>query len=279
MIRQFALRNEYNQTYGLNDPETGFLQNPVGLGNEKDSSFVAIGAAWMVNYIKNAQATIGGELVFAGRSPYKAYADFTTFVRRASSLTLVYTTPHGTFYKDVMLVSLEKTEITEGNVLLCPVSFAAMSLWYASASNNMSISDGEHLELPFTLPNQFNDNTAGSVFIPNDGSEPAPFRVAIHGPVAQPSIVLLSGNTELYRADISYSAARGEQICYSSVDNDLYIYHEDISGVRTNLFPYMDIENANFFKVPVGGATLQITAEAAITAPVVVSTYNLFGAV
>lgn len=279
MIRQFSLKNEYGQTYSLNDPATGFLQNPTGLGNLKESSFVAIGSAWMVNFIRNAQATINGELLFKGPHPYDAYAAFTAFIRQSSELSLEYTTSYGTYYKDVVLVSLEKTEITEGNVLLCPVSFAATSLWYASQSDNLSLSDGSVLALPFTPPARFNDNTAGNVAVPNNGSEAAPFRVTMYGPITQPSIILLADGEELYRADIDYSALSGEKICYSSVDNDLYVYHENASGVQTNLFPHMDIENANFFKIPVGGATLQITAGATITAPVVVSIYNLYGAV
>lgn len=279
MIRQFSLRNEYGQEYSLNDPATGFLQNPTGLGNAKDFSFVAIGAAWMVNYIKNAQATISGELLFAGAAPYDAYAAFVSFIRRSAELTLVYTTSFGTFYKDVAITSLEKTEITEGQVLICPVSFAATSLWYTPTSNNISIGTGEILALPFSLPTAFNDNTAGGVGVTNDGSEPGPFRVTLYGPITQPSIVLLADGVEKARADIDYSAAAGEQICYSSVDNDLYVYHEDANGVQTNLFPYMDIENENFFKIPIGSSTLQIEAAATITAPVVVSIYSLYGAV
>ena len=279
MIRSFILKNEYGQQYPLNDPRTGFMQNPTGLGNAKEFSFVAIGSAWMANYVRNAQPMIGCEIVFAGPNPYNTYADLARFIRASKKLTLVYTTSYGTFYKDVAVVTYEKTELTSGGVLVCPTTFAATSLWYSPVSSNITINSGDLLYIPFTLPARFNDSTFGNIPVTIDGSEPAPFRVKLHGPIATPSIVLSVGGSELYRADIDYSASSGESINYSSVDDDLYCYHETAAGVKTNLISYMDIENANFFKLPVGSSTLKITSTGSLTAPVIINVYNLYGAV
>lgn len=264
--RTFSLINEYGQTYSLNTPSGGFLQSPEGLGFEMEYSYIRIGASWVANSLKPSQPMMSGEIAFMPPNPYNAFASFAQFCRRSKRLTLTYTTTAGTYKRDVDLVTLEKTEIdNETGVLICDVEFAAKSLWYMANESRIIINASDGLYLPFLLPNRFNDQTYGDIQITNNGSEEAGFTMILNGTIVNPVITLVQDGDEISRCEITAEAGLGEAIYYSSADDDLYIYLKDEHGVETNLFPALNLDNANFFKFPVGASTMKITADAPIT--------------
>lgn len=283
MIRQFKLRNEYSREYNLNVPDTSFLYEPQGLGYEMDYSFMRLGYSWVRNFMKDKQMEISGTVVFTAQGrQYQDAADFLKFVRTSSKLTLVYTTNAGEYLRDVDIVSYEKTEITEGHTLQCPIVMVARGLWYSNNVTKFSITidnTGDVLRYSYKFPSRFQSVVGGSVSVQNDGSVQAPFTVVFHGAIVNPSMVLLVDGEETARIDIVGEADSGESIKYSSVDGDLYIYHEDANGVQTNLMAGLDINNANFFKIPIGESALQFSAAESITQPIIISMQKLYRAV
>lgn len=282
MIRQFKLRNEYATEYNLNIPNTSFLYEPEGLGYEMDYSFMRIGYSWVRNFMKDKQAEISGTVIFTSASPYQAAAAFLKFVRTSSKLTLVYTTDAGEYLRDVDLVSYEKTEITDGDTLQCPIRLVTKGLWYSNAVTRFSItvdSAGDYVKYPYVFPSRFRTVVGGSVNITNDGSVEAPFTVTFKGAIVNPSMILLVDGAEKARIDIDGSAISGETLNYSSIDGNLYIYHEDSNGDQTNLISGLNINNDNFFKIPIGDSTLKFTSEASITQPIIITIQKLYRAV
>lgn len=282
MIRHFKLRNEYSREYDLNLPQTAFLYEPQGLGYEMEYSFMRLGYSWVRNFMKDKQAEISGSVVFTSDSPYRAAADFLAFIRGSSKLTLVYTTDAGEFLRDVDLVKYDKTEITEGSVLQCPITLVTRGLWYSNAVTRFSVSvdsQGDVLRYPYRFPSRFQSVVGGSVAISNDGSVEAPFTAVFYGPIVNPSMVLIVDGEETARIDITGEADAGETIKYSSVDGDLYIYADDGNGNQTNLVGGLNINNDNFFKIPIGESELKFEAETPITQPIIISMQKLFRAV
>lgn len=282
MIRQFKLRNEYSREYNLNVPDTAFLYEPSGLGYEMDYSFMRLGYSWVRNFMKDKQMEIQGTVVFTSHTPYQDAAEFLKFVRTSSKLTLVYTTAVGEYLRDVDIVSYEKTEIVEAHTLQCPIVMIAKGLWYSNNVTKFSITidnTGDVLRYAYKFPSRFQSVVGGSVAVSNDGSVQAPFTVVFHGAIVNPSMVLLVDGEETARIDIIGEAGSGESIKYSSVDGDLYIYHEDADGVQTNLMAGLDINNANFFKIPIGESELQFSAAETITQPIIISMQKLYRAV
>ena len=282
MVRQFKLRNEYSREYNLNLPNTAFLYEPEGLGYEMDYSFMRLGFSWVRNYMKDKQMEISGSVIFTAVSPYEAAADFLRFIRTSSKLTLVYTTKAGEYLRDVDLVSYEKTEIGEGNVLQCPIKLVTRGLWYSNNVTRFSVSvdsQGDVLRYPYKFPSRFQSVVGGSVAISNDGSVEAPFTAVFYGAIVNPSMILLVDGVETARIDITGEADAGETLNYSSVDGDLYIYADDGNGNKTNLISGLNINNDNFFKIPIGECELKFEAETPITQPIIISMQKLFRAV
>ena len=280
MIRQFKLQNEYAQTYSLSLPGNTFLYEPQGLGYELNTSYRLIGNSWVADYKKDKQVPITGSVIFTPDDPYNAEANFLRFIRTSKKLVLVYTTTAGTYMKDVDLISYEKTEITEGNVLQCPITLMPKSLWYSNNrqafSINLDLSD-DALVYPYRWPARFQATVNGTIAITNDGSVEAPFTVVWNGPIVNPVLQLLENGVETARCEITGEANSSETINYSSRDGDLYIYHE-AAGVKTNLISGLDINNNNFFKIPIGLSELRFSASAQITQPIVVTIYKLYRA-
>lgn len=280
MIRAFSLRDSVGNTYNLNIPDTSFLYEPRGLGYEMDVGYIRIGTSWARNYFRDNQGEISGSVVFP-QNQYNGAADFLRFVRGSGALTLVYTTDAGEFLRDVDLVSFDKSEITTGNVLRCPVRLRARGLWYSPYATRVVISagaSGRGTRYSFRYSARYSGYGEGAIQVENDGSAAAPFVVEFNGAIADPVIVLLVDGVETARMEITGEALAGESICVSTVDGNLYCYVKS-GDTKTNLISGLDINNNNFFKLPIGVSELRFSAAAQITQPILLTINKLYRAV
>ena len=62
---------------------------------------------------------------------------------------------------------------------------------------------------------------------------------------------------------INITIAQYEKFIYSSVDGDIKILKQNVDGTYENLFKqaYIDIENNNIFKLPLGTSNITIQAD------------------
>ncbi len=279
MIRQFYLENEYGQRWNLNRPASGLLISPDGLGYNMDASYAAIGHSFIRNYLKEKQQSISGTLIF-GTTPYKACSSFITYVNTAESLRLIYKTDAGEYYRDVDLVEFGKTERTEAKVLECPVKFNCRSLFYSNQVDRFVVSRSEgELRWDFTWPARFNDYGFRRVMIENTGHVPAGFELEIYGYCENPSVIVTQGGKELSRVQFPTILQTGEKILYSSVDGNLYCYRVDEEGAEENFSDSLDINNTNFFKLPVGDSQIEFTSDTGASNRTVMTIYRFYRAV
>lgn len=279
MIRQFYLENEYGQRWNLNRPASGLLISPDGLGYSMDASYAAIGHSFIRNYLKEKQQSISGTLIF-GKTPYKACSSFITYVNTAESLRLIYKTDAGEYYRDVDLVEFGKTERTEAKVLECPVKFNCRSLFYSNQVDRFVVSRSEgELRWDFTWPARFNDYGFRRVMIENTGHVPAGFELEIYGYCENPSVIVTQGGKELSRVQFPTILQTGEKILYSSVDGNLYCYRVDEEGMEENFSDSLDINNTNFFKLPVGDSQIEFTSDTGASNRTVMTIYRFYRAV
>lgn len=279
MITQFALINEYGQSYPLNDLRTGLFTNPKGMGYELDCDYTLVGNAWVRNYKSDKQTNISGTIVYATPEPYKAQVDLLKFIRMSKNLKLSRTTAAGTYYKDVDIIKYGLTRVKK-RALSCDVTMEQKTLWYAENSTNYMINttDSSAMRYPYTFPSTFKGSVDGSIDIYNDGSVEAPFTVSFTGAIVNPSLVLTQDEEEIARIDIIGEAAEGESIEYSTVDGNLYCYRKKATE-DVNLVSNLDITNDNFFKLPIGTSQLKLSADADITQPVIFTVRKLYRAV
>lgn len=277
MIRQFSLQNEQGVIYSLMDVKRGFLYEPEGLGVEYDYSYSRIGSAWINNEKEVSQEAIEGTLVFADK-PYLGAAEFISFAIPAQKLTLIYQTDAGTYYRDVDLVSMEKTEIGEGGVLQCPVVLMPTSLWYLPRNLfvQMGFSSARGLRYTYKLPNRFVNFGVGEVTIINDGQVDAPFRIEVQGPLTNPAFTLSVNGVDMFTVAITDDIESTETLVYSSRDGALTCHKTDANGNIINLTGALDIANANFFKIPVGTSKIKLATETQINNPVSITVYKQY---
>ena len=280
MIRQFYLENNYGIRWGLNQPSTGLFVSPDGLGYKRNGSYTAIGYSFIQNYLKEKQQDISGIVVFGTQTPYIICNKFINFVNSAESLRLIYKTDAGEYYRDVDLVEFGKTEIGKSGALECEIGFTCKGLFYSNRVNRFTISRSEgEMRWDFTWPASFNDYGSRKVQINNNGHVPATFEVEIYGYCENPTISLLQNGKELYKVTFPIVLQEDEKILYSSVDGNLYCIYINVDGDEMNLADVLDINQTNFFKLPVGDSQIQFASDTAATNKTVLTIFKFYRAV
>ncbi len=264
IVRSFSLLDLYGREYSLNQAEkTALLTDPQGLGYEFSTTYIDVGDAFVRTKYKGKQAVISGTLIFGSSSPYSLYTAFRDFVREAVSLRLVYQPPGSSaaYYRDVDLVTLEKTEMEEG-VLKSAVKFYCKSLFYSDTKNYFIVTavEGE-MRYDITWPATYNDYSERSVQLSNTGDVEAPFTATLQGYCENPTITLMKDGEAVKSVTFPVTLQSDELILYSTLDDDLYVYQVDADGNKTNIMQLLDIDCDNFFKIPTGDYSIRFTSD------------------
>lgn len=275
-MRKFYLENEYGQRWNLNNPETGLLTSPDGLGYEMDSGYAMIGDSFLQTYIKTKQSQISGKLIFGTQTPYVAYKAFSDFINCAKKLKIIYAPSTAEYYRDVDGIVLQKTEI-DAKVLQCKVQFKCKSLFYSDRTNRFVIDrvDGE-LRFDFRWPVRFNDYGVRGINFNNAGHVPAPFELEIYGYTEYPEVTVKIDGIEQSHIRFNTILQDGEKLLYSSLDGASYCYRVDIEGQRVNFISYLDITQTNFFKLPVGESTVEFTSNTGARNKTIMTIYQFY---
>lgn len=280
MIRQFYLENEYGVRWGLNNTSTGLFLEPKGLGYSLNVSYTAIGSSFVRNYLKDKQQEVSGTVVFGTEAPYKACNKFIAFNNAAKKLKLIYKTDVGEYYRDVDLVEFGKSEITQARVLECEVSFQCKSLFYSNQTDRFVVSRSEgEMRWDYRWPARFNDYGSRKISISNNGHVPAAFEIEIYGYCENPAVIVEQGGVELYRVQFPTILQAAEKILYSSIDGNLYCIRVGVEGNEDNFSDSLDINNSNFFKLPLGDSQIKFTSDTGASNKTVLTIYRFYRAV
>lgn len=259
-MRKFWIENEYGLRMSMNDIRTGFFTSPSGLGFSENISYINIGDSYIRSKATTEQGNITGVIVFR-EDPYQKYEDFISFICGGGKLKLVYSTSAGEYIRDVDVKSVAKSEIENG-ALQCEIGFACRSLFY---KNQNTVFEIDHLEgelrFNFRWPARFNDYNNREVTVKNNGHVPAAFTAKIYGYSENPKIELIQNNKVVSSVKFPIILQQGELIEYSSLDGDLYCNMTDTEGITQNIVNDLDIENNNFFKIPVGESVLRVSGD------------------
>ncbi|MBR2556511.1 MAG: phage baseplate protein [Aeriscardovia sp.] len=184
MVRQFSIKNNKGQTYDLLDTKKVMFFEPEGLGYEEDTDYLRIGTTFNPLNLSCKQIQIKGDLIFAGRAPYRDYFDFVTFARQAP-LVLSYTT-FDTFYLKVDIAGLGKTELTKARYLNVPVVFQARGIWYKNESQYIEPITGEMPVYPYVYPDVYPPEALQAVFFNSNAVQESPCKITIYGEAVNP---------------------------------------------------------------------------------------------
>lgn len=264
-VRRFLLENEKGQQFRLDNLDEGcFLTSPSNLGYSYDIDFVQLEYDFIENNRKIQQKNPSGTLYFKS---YDRVKEFTDFIENSKKIKWLYVVPfekeEKTFYRDVTIVRLDKTEKT-GKWLACPVEFAAKSLWYERNETIFKIETYEdEMRYNYIWNSRYIDYNTRAIEFHNKGHIEAPFQVEIDGFVQNPTISIFVDKEEYASIKVPITINEYEKLLYSSKTGEIYIQKQNTDGTRENLWKkdYIDITKQNIFKLPVGVSEIRLTAD------------------
>lgn len=271
MVRKFSLINEKGQEYSLMDIKNYcLLTDPSGFGYGYESEYEQLGNTFITAIRTIAQGQINGTLNFLN---YDNYRKLVKFIQSSSSLKIEYTIPYQngekTFYKDVVLRSLSKTQIQPNGILSESIVLDCLSLWYEKVNTVYTIEDDDNVvRWDFRFDAMWSGYNARNLEYTNLGDVEAPIEVVVDGEVINPKLELYIEN-ELYQTiTISDTIEEHEQLIYNSKENEFAIKKRLVDGTYENLFSldYIDFSNDNVLRVPNDKTcTIKLKADETIT--------------
>ena len=258
LVRQFILTNRDGEVYKLTSRDSNiFLNEPRGLGYEKDISSIRLGNAAIVLDKVFKLPNPSGAIVIHSSPLEDTYGDFDRFVRFSvkSPITLWYKIPLSTedkeliadiYHLPVEIVSLDKSEVDENGSLNSSINFQGIGFW----KHSQSISEVTSSDI--TVYNG-GDLDAGIDFTMSKGNGTA---------FSNPKITLSSGDEEYgicalegTFTKIRLNSRDGEQALElwnngTLLENPFsYLNFSESDGVKT--FPYPKLKNGTYSKISI----------------------------
>ena len=271
MVRKFSLINDKGQEYSLMDIKNYcLLTEPNGLGYSYDTEYEQLGNTFVTALRTISQGSISGTLNFLN---YDNYRKLVKFISSSNTLKLEYLVPYQggekTFYKDVALRSLSKTQIQPNGILSESITLDCLSLWYEKVNTIYTIEDEDNIvRWDFRFDSYWNGYNARDLEYTNLGDVEAPIEVVVDGEVINPKLELYIEG-ELYQTiTISDTIEEYEQLIYNSKENEFAIKKRLVDGTYESLFSldYIDFSNDNVLRVPNDKTcTIKLKADETIT--------------
>lgn len=265
MVRQFNLVNEKGQKFSLMDIYNYcLLTDPTGLGYSYSTEYEQLNYEFIANLRKLDQGTISGTVNFIS---YDNFRNFVDFIETAKQLKFAYEIPfkdkNVTYYKDVYIKSLTKTEKGTYGIISEAVEFDCISLWYEQNETIFTIeSFDDEMRYNYRWNSRYIDYNSRAIQYDNRGHIEAPLQVEIDGVVENPKITILVNDEEYASIEIPIKIGEYEKLLYSSKTGDIYIQKQNADGTLENLWKneYIDITKQNIFKVPIDVSEIRLTA-------------------
>lgn len=184
-MRKFYLTNAKGKTIDLQSRSDILLYNQNGLGYVEDADYVRIRNSYSLTSKFIKQHEIDCRLVFSGENFYKKYYDFVRFCQD-TPLILRYEI-HDTYYLNVRLAEISKTQGVSNLHMFCDVKFVASGLFYQIVSRYAE--PAVVTDLPtysYVYDDVYPPESPQSVVIESDSGLESPCKITIHGEAINP---------------------------------------------------------------------------------------------
>lgn len=271
MVRKFSLLNEKGQEYSLMDINNYcLLTDPSGLGYSYNSEYEQLGNTFINTIRTIGQGSISGTLNFLN---YDNYRKLIKFMQSSQKLQLEYVVPYvggeKTFYRDVELNSISKSQIQPNGIISESITLTTLSLWYEKVNTIYTIEDNDNVvRWDFDFDSYWNGYDVRNLEYTNLGDVEAPIEVIVNGEVINPRLELYIEG-ELYQTiTISDTIEEYEQLIYNSKENEFAIKKRLADGTYESLFSldYINFSNDNVLRIPNDRTcTIKLRADETIT--------------
>lgn len=251
-VREFKLINEKGQEFSLMDIENYCLMTePSGIGIEYSAEYEQLNNRFIENIKTIGQEAITGQVNFTSYDNYKKLADFIL----SDKIKIVYTIPYEqgerTFYRDISVTRLTKSEKNIYKILSETIVFMPLSLWYEKSNivYKIGMEDSE-IRWDFKWDSKFASNDIRSLKYINQGHTDADIYLEIDGEILNPVIELYVEN-ELYQSvKIKTLINKYEKLIYNTQDFEISRIKTD--GTKESLFSLdiIDFSNDNVIRIP-----------------------------
>lgn len=252
MIRQFKLINSRGDTYELNDTNS-FLNNFKGLGQEHKATYIQTGNRFINTKNELTQKKISGKIRFRD---YEGYNKFSLFIQH-KPLTLEYTS-YGTYYLDVNIEKLEKTELKAGG-LHCNISMVSLGTYYKKVRKELLGDTEGGKNYPYSYPYTYNESASGLVNIQSDSVLDSPCKIHIFGPCLNPSYTHYLNDNVIATGRINCNIESNKKLVIdnSSIPFSIGIYTKDNILVE-DAYAKSDFSTVRFLNLQYGKNTIEL---------------------
>lgn len=256
-VREFKLINEKGQEYSLMDIEGhALLTEPSGLGYGYTDEYQRLGYSFISNLRAIEQGTITGTLNFL---KYDNYRNLVDFIEKSQELRFSYTLPfedgEKTYYRDIQISQLEKTQKQPNGIISEGVTFDCLSLWYSSTIAYYTMQGGENeIRWDFQWDAAFSNYSVRSLTYVNEGHVDAPIELEIDSNVQNPKIQLWVEGQLWQEVPFTITIGNYEKLLYGTKEDDFYLLKEEANGTKINIFnlTVVDLDNDNVLRIPKG---------------------------
>lgn len=268
MVREFRLINEKGQSYSLMDIENYcLLTEPNGLGYSYSTEYEQIGSSFITNLRKLEQGQITGVINCNKYDNYKRLIDF---IENSSELRFAYKVPfedgYKEYLKDVNIQSLSKSQKQTNGIISEGIIFDCLSLWYEAKEVIYTINPvTNELRWDFQWDAVFTVYDNRNIIFENKGHTNAPFKLELNGEVVNPIISIIEDGVTVGQLDLTgLTIAQGDSFIYNTKNTEQEICKIS-SGIKTNLFDFLNPNFINFFELRKGVSTIKLEADGEIT--------------
>ena len=246
-VRKFWLKNAKNSIYTLADLSAvkTFINGPKGLGYSNTVTVTQYGD-FLSSDPKQNFNQFNGEVEFVQSTNELKYAAYQTFINflNEGGLKLYYQIPsvsNDTYYADVEVTSIEKTEIGVDNVMRCPIVLQLLSRWKGT---EVTVNGSR---TTYTLQ--------------NNGHMPVGFEITITGAMSNPYFTL-EQDSEVYGA--AKFEETFDEVYVNSNDGMQQVKLSQGGAYVANPLAYQDLSISNggiyvtFVKLETGTSTLTV---------------------
>ncbi len=212
-MRKFRVINAKGDILDLtSDPSKYFFHDISGLGFDSDSEYEQIGYQFVETKRLLKQAEIKGTISVAG---YKLYEEMMRLMQ-SRPLKLEYIA-NETYYIDVNVKRIEKSELEEAGRLRCPVVFEALGRMYKRIVRNIDGSVGNGKKYDFTFPYRYDDNNSGTILIESDSELESPIVITFMGPCRNPVWTHYVNGNVCCRGKVNCEIPAGDRLVISTL--------------------------------------------------------------
>lgn len=271
-MRSFKLTNSSGVEYNLTE-EKSFLFDIGGLGFSEATDYRRINNHYKPLEKQYTQWEPSGTIFFGGtlEESYAQFHDFVLFCQDAP-LILSYFQHQTTYYMQVVVSSLDKSEATKRNGLECKVKFTGLSPWYEvlHADKRPVVIEEEKkynydYEVSVERPNGgyiYGGENGISVSLRCNSRLQSPLKICIHGPAVNPSWSLTCDGKIIGTGRVLITLDSEHMLIVDNTSPDFLIQQATLTGdLATDVYQLSDFNTDRFVYLGHGLNTLTVAHE------------------